>query len=169
MIYIIPIDRSTIRKNPNAGNTIYTIPIGTQECTRTEYYGDRVKEYAVYSASEVLILDRPRQEGDLQSGTISCKYLQPTQVVHTLTPEPAYFYKYENPTIECEYCKSQFKHIELKSEWFDDGDYGSHYMKNICPVCHEKDCCEIEFEKLDNHPAQRYTIENQTKDTNQES
>jgi len=145
---LVKIDRTTIKKNPNAGKTTYILPIGPEECFKTEYYGDRVKEYVVYSKSERLILDRPRREGDLQSGSISCRYSQPTQVIHTLSPEPAYFYKYENPTIECEYCKSQFKHTELQSDEYSFcEDYG--YSDCVCPKCKEWNCCKLEYENIE--------------------
>lgn len=64
-------------------------------------------------------------------------------IVRTWTPEPEYTCRYEDLNVECDLCKKQFSFKMLKSDYQDDC-----FVDNICPLCSEPECCEIEFEKF---------------------
>jgi hypothetical protein len=118
MKYIIRIDRTTIKKNPNAGNMTYQRSLGPPTITETFV------------------------NGILVSKTVQ----QNIETLHSLTPEPAYWYEYQNTSIICDNCYCDFLHTKLIDTW-DDGEYDHFY--NICPKCSKAECCEIEYEKFD--------------------
>lgn len=74
------------------------------------------------------------------------------QRVQTLTPEPYWFYDYEEVEVECYFCNTKFYSKELNSEWVEwfseDGEEAT-FVENMCPNCKTGDCCEIEYEKID--------------------
>lgn len=68
----------------------------------------------------------------------------PHQIIETLVPQPKFIYDYLPTLVKCEFCGAEFDYNKLESEDYDD--YG--WSENVCPKCHARDCCEIEFEKL---------------------
>ena len=120
MNFFIPIDRKSVRKNPNAGSTVYHMYAGPPEIT------------------EVFV------NGILVSKTVN----QPMQTLHTLTPQPNYSFNHEDIEVRCESCEAMFPSSELVSDDVSDGDYGYSWSDRCCPKCGTWDCCELEYEKL---------------------
>lgn len=66
------------------------------------------------------------------------------------SPEPDYFYEYEPAMIECMHCGHEFNHNELSSDSFLVGDdFDEIFVQDICPNCNAGDCCEYEYEKIE--------------------
>lgn len=57
--------------------------------------------------------------------------------------EHEYEYEYEPLTVACDYCGSTFDHSHLRSDGDDD-----YWSEAVCPVCGAGDCCEIEYEAI---------------------
>jgi Zn finger protein HypA/HybF involved in hydrogenase expression len=72
-------------------------------------------------------------------------FYRDVQTVHTLTPEPAFFFSYIDTNVTCEGCGDVFSYKELKSD-VDAED--ENYNTCICPKCGKWDCCDIESETL---------------------
>ena len=83
---------------------------------------------------------KPIVEKDAEGRIISME--QPCQYLHTLTPEPKYFYKHTPTEVTCEFCGATFPHTELKE------DYDYEPLDDICPKCGVAFCCELEYERL---------------------
>lgn len=58
---------------------------------------------------------------------------------------PKYNFVYEPTFVKCEECNATFSHEYLES---DVADCGDNYSSQVCPVCGEWDCCEIEYEDI---------------------
>jgi len=67
------------------------------------------------------------------------------QRIHWITPEANYICEYENPDLECSGCHGKFKANELRADSLDFDTWSNR----ICPYCGKWDCCEFEFEKLE--------------------
>jgi hypothetical protein len=147
---IIRIDRSTIRKNPNAGNTVTYLP-GTKELTG-EYIGtipdhylhrlivtstDNEKQCFIangdYSDILPLLREDKRASITLTNEPIRCDH----------QPEPPYTYAYEATTVECGACHRHIIHSSIMNEWSDDG---AHYY--VCPVCNEINTFDLRYERI---------------------
>ena len=61
-----------------------------------------------------------------------------------------YWFEYRATDVICEHCGKSFDFLLLRDD-FDDG------KENICPYCHQDDCCDIGFETIE-HALKR--IEN---------
>lgn len=75
------------------------------------------------------------------------QYRQLQTIYHA--PISTYSFSYEKTNVECDYCKAVFDFSELSDTWGDDYDGGEYFVENICPKCKEGQCCEIEFEKIE--------------------
>jgi hypothetical protein len=144
---IIKIDRSTVRPNPNAGQTAYRVA-GRSYTEETKVFKrghDWIKQQwsdgFMYRQDSITSLKCP---SDWAS---SINHIQEYSDIHTLSPEPAFLYEYENPELVCDSCGGTFCHQDLLFDETNDwGGYISSY--EVCPLCHEWDCCEVELEKL---------------------
>jgi len=76
------------------------------------------------------------------------------QPVYSMCPEPNFFFEYEPCYVVCDSCKKEFLKEELiddLNECWDD-ELELWYFEGsclTCPFCGKKDCCELEWEKLD--------------------
>ena len=172
---LIKIDPKSIKKNPNAGNRDYfedmgstsTLHINVVDQNITNYLeskfnarlssssydtksGKRESLYHLVNADFNLIIDYLKKMGvDPKTIHINTQYHH--QHFTSMTPEPDYFYEYEDTEVECLECKANFKRSELidDSDWDYDGEdeYPTGSVRT-CPKCGEFDCCELEFEKF---------------------
>lgn len=154
---IVKIDRSTIRKNPNAGNTVYYRNIGPKEYHKqTITFEDGIwykrvqigysysEEKIVWTLSHEESIKQEKRPDHFYPDFKESSY-QPTEKLYSLSPEPEYLFKYENTVISCEYCNEEFPTNELMND-FDDY---SGYNDRVCPKCSAWDCCEIQYEVFD--------------------
>jgi len=111
----ILIDRSTIRRNPNAGRNTYHIP-GPVHCS---------------------------------NGPTGITMTREFQTMHTMCPEPSFFFSYIPTEVECDTCHQKFLHTELQADVEYDGEGGEFYSDRICPRCREFDCCFLDCERID--------------------
>lgn len=149
MIFTIPIDRTSIRKNPNAGKQIYQIPGKTMNIVevvgKDEINGPWIKR--IWKDGILIYKGIP----DIPKSDYKVSFSQSYQELNTLIPEPDFLYEHKDATVECKYCFSKFNYKLLKTDWaeyyYDNIPYDTE-IRNICPSCNKEDCCEIEFEKL---------------------
>lgn len=149
----IKIDRSTIRRNPNAGKTSYNIP-GKPETTKVVADNNRIQEYQIYGNKEILMTDRPRIIGDIPDGNIMKSRRFPIETIHSIFPQPQFLFDYHPTELTCEYCDYKFPHTLL----FDDYcEFSDTFRNNVCPNpnCQVSECCEISYEPLTSELAER--------------
>jgi hypothetical protein len=110
---LIKIDRSSIRKNPNAGQTIHYRPLG-QPITRTivEYIND---------------VEVSREVTKTQSH----------ERVVSLTPSPKYLFSYENTIIHCDECSHEYTQHELEYD-YDSGIESCPNCGNTLDIGYER-------------------------------
>jgi hypothetical protein len=175
MKHLIEIDRTTLRRNPNAGRTEYAVP------DRTTTYETRLRlnvvdqdrdelllEHVVDShVMEVTVIDRRKdllkvilpyalQEGcierllarDVLSITLEHRIDRPVQRFKTVHPGPSWLYDYVPTEVTCDHCGAVFLHTELTTESNMPDDIQYDHSESVCPKCGHWDCCEVEFEKL---------------------
>lgn len=147
MPFTVPIDRSTVRRNPNAGNRVY-YQLGRAEERVTHTYSspDGTRRRDVY-VDGVLV-----ESGGMSAGggepTLEVVRSQPVQPLYSLTPEPAWWFEYVPTRVECAYCGASFPHTELGTDADDAGeDY--HCSDTVCPRCGAWDCCQLVYENPD--------------------
>lgn len=158
---LIRIDRSSIKKNPKAGNTKTVAQVGPREVNFT--YRGVIPNY-LKNADEhsVVILNElkgsagqpPVYEGCLpvdygaifnllmKDKNASIEVRSGMGVIDHM-PEKEYFYKYENPQLECLCCHKVSALNDISYE--DDGDGDQDYA---CPKCGEFNMFKLEFEHI---------------------
>ena len=154
MKYIVPIDRASIKLNPNAGNQVYQYSLGPQPPQVSVVGQDVINGPWIervwigpllVSAREV----EPRKDKSL---FINIQQRQEIEKMYSLNPEPKHLFEYKEIEIKCQHCEESFSNKELKDDWEDyyddDGCRYETHVVNICPKCGVADCCEVEYEKL---------------------
>jgi len=160
--YLIRIDRSTIRRNPD-----YSKPINIQGRSEliVTFYGDIPEDLE----SKFIIISSEHSwdttvitaiaSGDINDAIDYLNKLDPYKFAFDLTKKnniitfdycgSEFLYLYEHPFfVTCKRCKSSFDYKRLKSDITElCGYYASSDM--VCPVCSMWNCVDIEFEKLD--------------------
>ena len=157
MKFVIPIDRKTIQKNPDAGRTKYKIRIGPDEKTldikyksglELSYIGfnEGVMRLSTLNITRLKDQDLP-QVSDLinEIEIINFNTKSNYDVVHTISPAPDYLYEYQHIDVQCEDCENWFDFNRLEEEY---DAYSGCFRENICPNCNTSDCCELEYEKI---------------------
>lgn len=61
-------------------------------------------------------------------------------------PKPRYSFEYLPTFVECNSCKGKFDFNYLGSS---GGNYDFPEEDNACPICEYSDCCEIEFQSIE--------------------
>lgn len=152
---IIKIDKSTIRKNPNAGNTV-TYMDGLKECS-FEINGD-IPEFInhppFFIQEWVEENNKLISVSGLVNGPMEQRFLdeapnlkinihqEPIKVEHH--PEPDYFFDYEETYLKCNNCKNKVEVDDIEADWVSD-----EYEIKICPKCgSENSFPEYRFQKL---------------------
>lgn len=158
MEYLIQIDLSSIKKNPNAGNTSTYVDRGStisffghhdalidgENCDVSKWEvnsnGDRKFIQGTIRTLDVDLIEKIRHEV-----TVEIEFHR-DRIMHM--PEPEYFYNYVDTCVECKACHSRFSHNQLTEEveYFDCDDY--YTLINICPVCDEPYCCSYKYESI---------------------
>lgn len=156
---LVRINRQTLRRNPNAGNTTSVLPgIAHSELTFTDEHG----RYEFTNAGDDWYCRSCVTTGPLR--------FQPGEVVATDTliadpskvrvtthgnnqiihhqPEPDWLYEYEPTPVTCNNCGETFDATELTSDcaWTGDDEICSF---EVCPKCDAWECCEVEYEQPD--------------------
>jgi hypothetical protein len=166
-VITIPIDRKTIKKNPNAGNTQSVESLGPMTGTITvnekhvlveDIEGVRATqfwkvknrlvkaEYLAYGEGFAKFMKRMKR---LRITRVSYSLNYPHHVINH-QPEPQYLFEYEPTELICSECKKPFLHSDIRNDVMGDGDGGEHYCDSVCPLCGAWDCVAFQYEKLDN-------------------
>jgi hypothetical protein len=105
---------------------ILTMPLGSGEAYIVQDWIDRNKNII-----EIICIETKRN-----------------LIRHKTIPQQQYLFDYEPTIVECESCRARFNNTYLKSD-YDDGAECNIY--NVCPVCDESFCCELEFETIEEY------------------
>lgn len=166
MTTIIKINKSTIKKNPHAGQTVYGIP-GIQSM-EYEYEGNILPKelndgihgvliktipHIISTDSSCLpknnfyfgiIIDNSFLEDFAQhipkEDSFTAIYNAGIETVKTSEPAPQYLYKYEDTLVLCNNCGHQLIWNQMPLN-----DWGEEY----CLKCHEIDSFDYEFEAIE--------------------
>lgn len=153
---LILIDKSTIRKNPNAGNcslpiagpvhisfTMHQAP--PQELVMSKSIIIREEPWPKGSPGEISgdILDPSVTEQLKGAGAIIDYYQEVMEVHHR--PEPAYLYEYENPAIPCNECGESTLLSDIEER---DCGLDGEYSCTVCSKCGEVDSFDIKYESI---------------------
>ena len=166
MKQFIKIDLRTIKINKDAGSTISNIHNGT-----TCYISFENKQPEIPSILKKYNAIIFSIQGEINKGpfcikarlikiprnfkTLSKKLKKFSYNIHFQhqiiyhEPIPEYSYDYLPTKVKCNECSAKFKHTELRSDICYDGE-GDCYMADICPSCSVSDCCDLQFERIDN-------------------
>lgn len=147
---LIPINKKTIRPNPQAGQTVFHIP-GRQEVTETVIQDGIKSVYSLYQDKKLLIA----QETCSEPNSIAKNVSQDIQTLCTLSPQSKYLYEYEETNVVCKYCEWTGKVDELEGEYRYFEDY-CESNDTICPNCKEWNCCEYQYEKLSDKELEKF-------------
>jgi hypothetical protein len=145
---IIKIDRSTVRPNPRAGQSVYRV-YGQSHVYETRVFqldGHWIQEK--YSDGFLCSKDISSTEECPPEWIPSFSHTQDYQDLHTLCPEGQFLYEYENPEITCYECGGVFKYRELDTDDLFDGE-DDLYCDTVCPLCKAWYCCEPVLERLE--------------------
>ncbi len=158
---LIEIDKRTIRKNPNAGRTHYSVP-AQMEITGTCY-----GELPVWLKDKIYITSHyhpltPYDEPEIEfmwDGEITKNHLEAIKCtkkprltinieqhyahVESMVGEREYFYEYKNPKVECDNCGNLIHYKSIES--VDDYEGYSH---DKCPLCMDIDTFDYKLQDV---------------------
>ena len=141
MTIMIPIDRASVKKNPNAGQTVYQLYLGSE--TRKVEVKDGVKRtWIINKNSDAFLI---QEEQCNEPDYIEVEHKEKYDTIQSLTAEPAYLYTYVDSDLTCYNCKAVFKYSELEY----DEILRDTWSDRICPNCHVWDCVDVQFENFD--------------------
>jgi len=155
----INILKASIRRNPNAGKTLTVVPGRLEiKCTYTGKIPDYLKDLIQITTQRrsfdktesvfYWIGEVPPQL--LQDKNCRIEYKQ-EYIEHHHLPDPDYFFKYENPLIECSECKKKSRFEIIENDWVTDD-----CQVYICPNCESTDGYpEFEFQSIAEALSQR--------------
>lgn len=138
---IIKINKTTIRKNPNAGNTVTYINRGSSASFKIEGNVPKfinkppffVEEWRIDNNKMVYASGKINGVID-QTFIDKAPNLQITMYndIETIyhQPEPDYLYEYKETYLRCSHCKNKVDVDEIQTDWVDD-----EYEITVCPVC----------------------------------
>lgn len=167
MTTIIKINKSSIKKNPKAGQTIYSVP--GMKSIEYEYKGGILPEELCDGKHAVLVTLIPAinstdsssiTKGNCYFGIIlddgflvkfikripktdmfKVNYRTEIETIETPKPAPKYLYKYEDAVVTCNECLNEIKWNEIPlSGDFNDLEY--------CPKCNAISSFDYEFESI---------------------
>jgi len=166
MKFIIKIKRDTIKPNPNAGQDTYCIP--GCSCTEVERFIRRgndvvfqcltdgmVVREALHVDKDSYVPELPHKEyvglmkGEIPEFVVRRSETRGQQFVRGMTPEGLWLFDYEDTEVECHTCHARFSYEDLKADAIGDGNGDEIWSNSICPKCGEWDCCEIEYESIE--------------------
>lgn len=160
MKYLIPIDKTSIKENKDAGSTFTHVYSGDETkftCDKLPYFFETAIPDSNYQLTSYEIDDN----GDI----INCegyifnydyvvnrclKEKIPINIVTKVNyttinhpPISKYHYNYQPIEITCSECGEKFLNTELL-----DNDNDEYFNDRVCPKCGAEDCCELEYEKI---------------------
>jgi hypothetical protein len=152
---LIPIDRSTIRVNPHAGQSMFFTP-GPTVVTEVKVYlspkgwvreiwvgtgieGGHLANGQLHDQRTSETAERP----DEWIASLSCS--QYFNQHHMISPLGRFLFEHQDIELSCEDCEAKFKYSELQSDSSFDDDL---YCETICPRCGAWFCCEPVLERL---------------------
>jgi len=171
---MIKVNRSTVKKNKDAGCT--STQVHTGQCISTiRFKGSRL--IPKYFDKLMKMLELTGRGGD---PCVQYKYLinedvnieemvyvikmqgfqllgvdqnQPTQAV-AHPPTPNFSFNYEDPSVECLNCGSRFLLSELESDCTSEHEAYDH-SDEVCPNCKSWNCCDgVKWEQLTDEELQ---------------
>lgn len=168
---IVKIDRSTIRKNPNAGRTetmiseglqFFFVFVGTKEpkwikkdgvyVTGVNYQGSDLVNQIMTIEGEIVnneLIEKIKknhfEKGKFLPGTtITVK--NNLRTLHHM-PGPQYLFEYEKTYLKCKNCKKDIEVQDIDVDYIFDGE--GEVKVESCPVCNAENCFDnYEFEHL---------------------
>jgi len=173
MMYLVKIRKSSIKKNPDAGETQYLVPSGrttvtlTLDCNPEEALplglGSigaimcwKVDYQKTWSKNKtcVVVLSRPLTETELKGleayNLRDYEVNTPHEVFTSMAPEPKWLYEYLPKKVKCFDCKSTFDYSELIDGTIEDSVSGEYIsIENACPKCETSHCCSVSFEGVE--------------------
>jgi DNA-directed RNA polymerase subunit RPC12/RpoP len=154
MATLIKIKRSSIRKNPNAGNEVTLIPMGWDVKFTTNLSFNKLPEWIqdsifnhTFNSMEITsltsttgiingVLANPNKINKMIEFAKSVKgenyfTINANREINTFyhRPEPEYFYSYENPKVKCANCHKLVNVNDIEEDEMEDN------MVQICPKC----------------------------------
>ncbi len=150
---LIKINRDTIKKNPNAGNTMSRV-VGAKRIGFTikgdlpNYLIEDENFYIIsqdnYGTKECSLIDFSLLDKLLELKNISVTNKTDVQTFHH-APEKRWLFEYENPSLKCDSCDHYILLSDIKTEWDDEGEY----EYDVCPQCNTINPFEpIEYENI---------------------
>lgn len=169
---LVKIDPSSVKKNPNAGCRDYWVDHGSTSTLDIGVCDAEITDHLEKNFNARVVSMRSFPKSGIQESKfrlinanfepifayLKSKGVAPEKMhvntqfhnehVTSLTPEPEYFYQYEDTEVECSECKAKFKRSELVDN--SDYDYEGNSIGSACtcPKCGEFDCCQLQFERF---------------------
>jgi hypothetical protein len=170
---LVKIDLRTLKKNPNAGNTVsyvygsfdasisFVVNKGWatfQESMEEMSYPTKIMQTAnkdgIHLQVECKVKDKYKSdivdrllELGVKQKDIEYTIKNDTQTIFH-APEREYFFEYLDTKVKCEECGEKFKHTELDFDemWDEEGE---SYCDTVCPKCRAWYCCDLRYEKVE--------------------
>lgn len=150
---IIKIDRSTIKKNSNAGSTRSYLQ-GPYHATFA-IESDDIPAWLLKAPFYPTEWSEREMRGEI-SGKITEEMIEKFKTVKGLTvnihrepividhfPEADYFYEYKETKLKCKFCKNKIDVDDIEEDWLDD------IPVMVCPVCrHINTFPDYKYEKI---------------------
>jgi hypothetical protein len=176
MSTIIRIDRSSVKPNPDAGKTEWTVPTlkwfqvhETINNCCTEYRSIGRPDVTSNPDGSVTIRGRffavsqnftgppfknapplglaEKDREFTSSPTVRIELKQEYETYRTARPPSPWLYTYELTPVTCNNCGATFMHTKLEDLDVIDSD-GDERTIDVCPKCKSPDFGDIEFEKI---------------------
>ena len=163
---IIRIDRKSIRRNPNAGET-QTIIQGRKEITFSckdpiplfvKHLPFIITEWEEENGKMIKasgVINGPIETDGMIALCNKAEHLQINinnniQVLNHM-PEAEYLYEYQDASIKCKQCKNLIDVDGIEDDYIFDGE-DEHHVE-LCPVCGAENSFPVyEYEKITNIP-----------------
>jgi len=173
MKYFIKIDGRTIKKNKDAGLTVSDYQ-GLKSCTFScinklpdlliEGENCFITEYSIDSNNNKIIsgvlngevtidfIDECKKNDSVKETKFELELHQESRRIEHF-PIPEYSFEYCNVLIKCNNCNNEFYINDLTSDFYFEGGCeccgNSVYNYKVCPRCDGWDCCELEYEEIE--------------------
>lgn len=150
---LVRIDRSTVKKNPNAGSVNMWIPGDTT--ITFEYSGknlpdilkDENNAYILYRGENVYrgeLLKMPsadRLNAALETcdGVLSIEENRSVQTFRRMGPETGWLFEYEDTSVTCGDCGEKVRHVEIVRDEYDEEE---------CPLCGGVGTFDFKYEDI---------------------
>lgn len=166
----VRIDLRTLKKNPNAGNTMSHVHGKTEayiEFTCKDQDIEKKLEDMIYIVGKYVSFPLGNVKIEAHVDHNSIKKIIPKllklgvknenikfSVNHNVEtiyhqPEREYFYSYLDTKVKCEHCSEEFSHKELMDdEVYDSVDDEYYFTTNVCPACGAAHCCDFSYETI---------------------